>query len=128
MVPQGRLGAVRADPSGRRHGVGAAPHHRPAGCPPTGRPEPPSRQTTRPDDANNPPVRPPDPEPGGSSDPLAGAGTDRGWLDRPVVRAGLAVALLVLLIPGVKWTRNLLARRRAGHRPRDAVAESYARS
>ena len=83
-------------------------------------------QTTRPDTTTNPLVRPPDPEPGGNSDPLAGAGTDRGWLDRPVVRAGLAVALLVLLIPGVKWTRNLLARRRAGHRPRDAVAESYA--
>ena len=83
-------------------------------------------QTTRPDNATNTPVRPPDPEPGGNTDPLAGAGTDRGWLDRPVVRAGLAVALLVLLIPGVKWTRNLLARRRAGHRPRDAVAESYA--
>ncbi len=30
------------------------------------------------------------------------------------------------LVPGVKWARNLLARRRAGQRPRDAVAESYA--
>jgi transglutaminase-like putative cysteine protease len=60
------------------------------------------------------------------SDPAAGAGADRGWLERPLVRAALAVALLVLLVPAVKWARNLLARRRAGHRPRDAVAESYA--
>jgi transglutaminase-like putative cysteine protease len=88
--------------------------------------QPAQTQTTGPDTTTNPPVRPADPEPGDNSDPLAGAGTDRGWLDRPVVRAGLAVALLVLLVPGVKWTRNLLARRRAGHRPRDAVAESYA--
>jgi hypothetical protein len=36
------------------------------------------------------------------------------------------VVLLVLLVPAVKWARNLLARRRAGRRPRDAVAESYA--
>jgi len=36
------------------------------------------------------------------------------------------VVLLVALVPGVKWGRNLLARRRAGRRPRDAVAESYA--
>jgi transglutaminase-like putative cysteine protease len=70
-----------------------------------------------------PPLRP---EPAADGDPLAGAGAGRGWLDRPVVRAGLAVVLLVLLVPGVKWARNLLARRRAGHRPRDAVAESYA--
>jgi hypothetical protein len=43
-----------------------------------------------------------------------------------VVRAGLAVVLLVALVPGGKWARNVLARRRAGRRPRDAVAESYA--
>ena len=36
------------------------------------------------------------------------------------------MVLLVLLVPGVKWARNVLARRRAGRRPRDAVAESYA--
>ncbi|HET9006696.1 MAG TPA: DUF4129 domain-containing protein, partial [Actinomycetes bacterium] len=66
---------------------------------------------------------PPLPE---NSDPLAGTGAGRGWLERPVVRAGLAVVLLVLLVPGVKWARNVLARRRAGRRPRDAVAESYA--
>jgi hypothetical protein len=34
--------------------------------------------------------------------------------------------LLIALVPGVKWARNVLARRRAGRRPRDAVAESYA--
>jgi hypothetical protein len=72
----------------------------------------------------NPAAREPDlPE---ESDPLAGAGGDRGWLERPLVRAALAVVLIVLLVPAVKWARNLLARRRAGHRPRDAVAESYA--
>jgi transglutaminase-like putative cysteine protease len=68
----------------------------------------------------------PKPEATGADDPLAGAGSGRGWLDRPPVRAGLAVALLVALVPAVKWARNLLARRRAGRRPRDAVAESYA--
>jgi Transglutaminase-like superfamily/Domain of unknown function (DUF4129) len=72
----------------------------------------------------NPAAREPDlPE---ESDPLAGAGGGRGWLERPLVRAALAVVLIVLLVPAVKWARNLLARRRAGHRPRDAVAESYA--
>jgi transglutaminase-like putative cysteine protease len=73
-----------------------------------------------------PNARAPEPNLPEESDPLAGAGTDRGWLDRPLVRAGLAVALLVLLVPAVKWARNLLARRRVGHQPRDAVAESYA--
>jgi transglutaminase-like putative cysteine protease len=68
----------------------------------------------------------PEPNLPDNSDPLAGAGTNRGWLERPLVRAGLAVVLLVLLVPAVKWVRNLLARRRAGRRPRDAVAESYA--
>jgi transglutaminase-like putative cysteine protease len=68
----------------------------------------------------------PEPAPADESDPLAGAGADRGWLERPAVRAGLALALLVGLVPGVKWGRNLLARRRAAPRPRDAVAESYA--
>jgi transglutaminase-like putative cysteine protease len=74
----------------------------------------------------NPATRAPEPRLPEESDPLAGAGSDRGWLDRPVVRAGLVVVFLVLLVPGVKWARNLLARRRAGRRPRDAVAESYA--
>jgi transglutaminase-like putative cysteine protease len=68
----------------------------------------------------------PKPEATGADDPLAGAGSGRRWLDRAPVRAALAVALLVALVPGVKWARNLLARRRAGRRPRDAVAESYA--
>jgi transglutaminase-like putative cysteine protease len=81
---------------------------------------------TGPDTPTNPPTRRVDPPQVDNSDPLAGAGTDRGLLDRPLVRAGLAVLLLVLLVPVVKWARNQLARRRAGHRPRDAVAESYA--
>jgi hypothetical protein len=68
----------------------------------------------------------PERDPAADSDPLAGAGSGRDWLQRPLVRAGLAVVCLVVLVPGVKWARNALARRRAGHRPRDAVAESYA--
>ena len=82
--------------------------------------------TTSPGTTTNPAGQVPRPEPAADGDPLAGAGAGRGWLDRPVVRAGLAVVLLILVVPGVKWARNLLARRRAGHRPRDAVAESYA--
>ncbi|HSO52495.1 MAG TPA: DUF4129 domain-containing protein, partial [Actinomycetes bacterium] len=82
--------------------------------------------TTGPDTTVNPAGRAPEPTPAAEGDPLAGAGGDRGWLERPVVQAGLAVALLVLAVPAVKRVRNLLARRRAGHRPRDAVAESYA--
>jgi transglutaminase-like putative cysteine protease len=73
-----------------------------------------------------PPRTAPEPTPAAESDPLAGAGSGPGLLERPLVRAGLAVVLLVALVPGVKWARNALARRRAGHRPRDAVAESYA--
>jgi hypothetical protein len=68
----------------------------------------------------------PEPDPTAESDPLAGGGTERGLLERPLVRAGAGLVLLVALVPGVKWGRNLLARRRAGRRPRDAVAESYA--
>jgi transglutaminase-like putative cysteine protease len=82
--------------------------------------------TTTPEQQPTPNPQAPEPDVPGESDPLAGAGADQGWLERPLVRAGLAVALLVLLVPAVKWARNLLARRRAGHRPRDAVAESYA--
>jgi transglutaminase-like putative cysteine protease len=78
--------------------------------------------------ATTPTTRPQAPEalPAAESDPLAGGGTDRGLLERPLVRAGAGVVLLVALVPGVKWGRNLFARRRAGRRPRDAVAESYA--
>jgi transglutaminase-like putative cysteine protease len=64
------------------------------------------------------------PEPVGSQ-PLGGGGGQPGLLERPAVRAGVAVVLLLVLVPAVKWSRNLLARRRAGKRPRDAVAESY---
>jgi transglutaminase TgpA-like protein/transglutaminase superfamily protein/uncharacterized protein DUF4129 len=72
------------------------------------------------------PLRAPEPEVNAGDDPALGTQQNRGgWLRRPVVQAGLAVVLLVALIPAVKWTRNALARRRAGHRPRDAVAESY---
>jgi transglutaminase-like putative cysteine protease len=64
------------------------------------------------------------PEPVGDQ-PLGGGGGRVGLLERPAVRAALAVVLLLVLVPAVKWSRNLLARRRAGQRPRDAVAESY---
>ncbi|HEY6707363.1 MAG TPA: transglutaminaseTgpA domain-containing protein, partial [Actinomycetota bacterium] len=123
-----KAGWVPFEPTPRADGTVSVPTYTtPAGRVPSDEAgQPAQSQTTGPDITNNPPVRPADPDPGGNSDPLAGAGTDRAWLDRPVVRAGLAVALLVLLVPGVKWARNLLARRRAGHRPRDAVAESYA--
>jgi transglutaminase-like putative cysteine protease len=68
---------------------------------------------------------PPEPEVN-APDALGGDRAGPGLLERPLVRAGLAAVLLVALVPGVKWGRNLVARRRAGHRPRDAVAESYA--
>jgi transglutaminase-like putative cysteine protease len=68
----------------------------------------------------------PEPDPATESDPLAGGGTEPGLLERPLVRAGAGLVLLVALVPGVKWGRTLLARRRAGRRARDAVAESYA--
>jgi transglutaminase-like putative cysteine protease len=71
-------------------------------------------------------ARAPEPDATGADDPLAGGSARRGLLERPVVRAGLALLALLALVPGVKWGRNLLARRRAGRRPRDAVAESYA--
>jgi transglutaminase-like putative cysteine protease len=71
-------------------------------------------------------LRAPEPDPAAESDPLAGGGSSPGLLERPLVRAGAGVVLLVALVPGVKWARTLLARRRAGRRPRDAVAESYA--
>jgi transglutaminase-like putative cysteine protease len=64
------------------------------------------------------------PEPVGSQ-PLGGGAGRVGLLERRAVRVALAVVLLLLLAPTVKGSRNLLARRRAGKRPRDAVAESY---
>jgi transglutaminase-like putative cysteine protease len=72
------------------------------------------------------PARGPEPRVNAADDPALGARQDRGgWLRRPAVLAAMAAVLLVVLVPVVKWTRNALARRRAGHRPRDAVAESY---
>ena len=122
------VGWAPFEPTPRADGTVACPATPPrsAGSHPTRRAPPPS--PTPPARAPPPtrPARPPRPEPAADGDPLAGAGAGRGWLDRPVVRAGLAVVLLILVVPGVKWARNLLARRRAGHRPRDAVAESYA--
>ena len=121
-------GWVPFEPTPRADGTVAVPSYTtPAGRVPsddTG--TTPAPDTTGPDTATNPPAHAPEPTPAAEGDPLAGAGAGRGWLDRPVVRAGLAVVLLILAVPGVKWARNLLARRRAGHRPRDAVAESYA--
>jgi TgpA N-terminal domain/Transglutaminase-like superfamily/Domain of unknown function (DUF4129) len=82
--------------------------------------------TLGPTGTTNPAARAPEPEPAGNGDLLAGADTNRSWLEHPLVRVGLALMLLIALVPGVKWARNVLARRRAGRRPRDAVAESYA--
>ncbi|HTE70016.1 MAG TPA: transglutaminaseTgpA domain-containing protein [Actinomycetes bacterium] len=101
---------VYTTPSGRLLTGEAGPGNQPANPTPT-----PTTPTQR--------VIPP--EPNAADDPAAGSQSGNGWLRRPVVQAGLAVLLLVALVPGVKWARNGLARRRAGHRPRDAVAESY---
>ena len=49
-----------------------------------------------------------------------------GLLERRTVQVPLAVLLLLVLVPSVKAVRNLVARRRAGHQPRDAVASAYA--
>ena len=120
-------GWVPFEPTPRADGTVAVPSYTtPAGRVPSDEPgTTPAPDTTGPDTTTNPPAQAPEPTPAAEGDPLAGAG-GRGWLDRPVVRGGLAVLLLILAVPGVKWARNLLARRRAGHRPRDAVAESYA--
>jgi hypothetical protein len=97
----------------------------PAGCQPTRQGQPAQTQTTPGTTANTPSVRP-TPRRVDNSDPLAGAGTDQGWLARPVVRAGLAVATAGRARPRGQVGPQPAARRRAGHRPRDAVAESYA--
>jgi transglutaminase-like putative cysteine protease len=56
-----------------------------------------------------------------------GSQRDRGAELRRRLLLGLGAGLLLLaVVPAVKWTRNLLARRRAASRPRDAVAASYA--
>jgi transglutaminase-like putative cysteine protease len=120
-------GWVPFEPTPRADGtVALPPYTTPAGRVPDGQEGP---LATTPDQGGATPTtlrrQAPEAQPADNSDPLAGAG-DRGWLERPVVRAGLAVALLVVLVPGVKWARNVLDRRRAGRRPRDAVAESYA--
>jgi transglutaminase-like putative cysteine protease len=121
-------GWVPFEPTPRADGTVSLPiYTTPAGrVPDTGADETTQPETTGPDPTDDPRAQAPEPLPAENSDPLAGTGADRGLLDRPLVRVGLAVALLVLVVPGVKWGRNLVARRRAGHRPRDAVAESYA--
>jgi transglutaminase-like putative cysteine protease len=70
-----------------------------------------SRQQERPDPALNP--------------ALGARARDRGLLRQPLVLVPLALLLLVAAVPLVKTARNLLARRRAEKRPRDAVAEAY---
>jgi transglutaminase-like putative cysteine protease len=122
------VGWVPFEPTPRADGTVSLPiYTTPAGrVPDDGTGATTQTETTGPDPETNPATQAPEPLPTENSDPLAGGGADRGLLDRPVVRAGLAVALLVLAVPAVKWARNQLARRRAGRRPRDAVAESYA--
>jgi transglutaminase-like putative cysteine protease len=123
-----RAGWVPFEPTPRADGTVSVPvYTTPAGRVPAGEQgqsaQPP---TSGPTATTNPAARAPEPLPAENSDPLGGADTSRSWLEQPLVRAGLALVLLVALVPGVKWARNLLARRRAGRRPRDAVAESYA--
>jgi transglutaminase-like putative cysteine protease len=121
-------GWVPFEPTPRADGTVTLPvYTTPTGRVPAGQDGAASQPSTRgATPTTNPATRAPEPQPADNSDPLAGAGTSRSWLEHPVVRAGLALVLLVALVPGVKWGRNLLARRRAGRRPRDAVAESYA--
>jgi transglutaminase-like putative cysteine protease len=120
-------GWVPFEPTPRADGTVSVPTYTtPAGRLPSDETGQATPDATGPDTTTDPATRRVEPPQVDNSDPLAGAGTDRGLLDRPLVRAGLAVLLLVLLVPVVKWARTQLARRRAGHRPRDAVAESYA--
>jgi transglutaminase-like putative cysteine protease len=123
-----KAGWVPFEPTPRADGTVTLPiYTTPAGRVPGGQDGVTTQPTTPGGTATtNPRTQAPEPLPAGESDPLAGGGADRGLLERPVVRAGLALALLVGLVPAVKWGRNLLARRRAARRPRDAVAESYA--
>jgi transglutaminase-like putative cysteine protease len=120
-------GWVPFEPTPRADGtVAIPPYTTPAGRVPdsqegaTGQPD-----TSTPDPSTNPDAQAPGPQLPEESDPLAGGDASRGWLERPLVRAGLAIVLVVLLVPVAKWARNLLAWRKAGRRPRDAVAESY---
>jgi transglutaminase-like putative cysteine protease len=123
-----KAGWVPFEPTPRADGTVTLPiYTTPAGRVPGGQDGVTTQPTTPGGTATtNPRTQAPEPLPAGESDPLAGGGADRGLLERPVVRAGLALALLVGLVPAVKWGRNRLARRRAARRPRDAVAESYA--
>ncbi len=49
----------------------------------------------------------------------------RNPVARPAVWLPLVLVLLALLVPAAKGGRHLVARRRAGRRPRDAVAAAY---
>jgi transglutaminase-like putative cysteine protease len=120
-------GWVPFEPTPRADGTVTVPSYTtPAGRVPEGQEDPNSDPATPGTTPQTPQPQAPEPDPAAESDPLAGTQSGRGWLQRPVGQAALAAVLLVALVPGVKWARNVLARRRAGHRPRDAVAESYA--
>jgi hypothetical protein len=123
-----RAGWTPFEPTPRSDGTVTLPiYTTPAGRVPGGNAGAPAIQQPETGPATTTPrtIRP-ETDPAAESDPLAGGGAQRGLLERPLVRAGAAVVLLVALVPGIKWGRTLLARRRAGRRPRDAVAESYA--
>src|SRR4029453_2774879 len=92
-TPAGRIPAGQAGTTTPPTTAGAPPPPQP---PPAGAPPPP-----------NPPPRAPEPLPADNSDPLAGADTNRSLLENPVVRAGLALGLLVALAPRGKGGRNL---------------------
>jgi hypothetical protein len=123
-----RAGWTPFEPTPRSDGTVTLPiYTTPAGRVPGGNAGPPTIEQPENSPASTTPrtIRP-ETDPAAESDPLAGGGAERGLLERPLVRAGAAVVLLVALVPGIKWGRTLLARRRVGRRPRDAVAESYA--
>jgi len=120
-------GWVRFEPTPRGDGQVRLPSYTTPAGRVTG---PDAPETAPPTTAGGPtqPTRnlPPEPELNTPDDPALGTQQDRArWLRHPVARIGLSVLLLVVLVPGVKWARNAVARRRAGHRPRDAVSESY---
>ena len=125
-----RAGWVRFEPTPRGDGqTFLPPYATPAGrrvptATPTPSPGGPTG-TTVPGNTVNP--RLPQ-EPDVSNDPaLLGGQRDRAAeLRRRGVLAALALLLLLGAVPAVKGMRNLVARRRAATRPRDAVAASYA--
>jgi transglutaminase-like putative cysteine protease len=121
-----RAGWVRFEPTPRGDGQVSLPLYTTASGR-TATPAAPTGTTVAPSGTTTPSNRALAPEPETSpTDPALGGRQGRGGiLRRPAVQVAIALALLLALVPTAKWTRDRLARRRAGRRPRDAVAESY---